>query len=52
MADEVKITLFTAMQFLKQTFDKYAQQDAEKGTMSKKELGELLRDHANAVSKK
>lgn len=51
MADEVPITLFTALEFLKQTFDKYAQEDAEKGTLGKKELGELLRDRANAISK-
>lgn len=52
MADEAEITMFTAMAFLKQTFNKYAREDAEKGTLSKKEFDDLLRDHVTEVSKK
>lgn len=52
MADEVEITMFTAMTFLKQTFNKYAREDAQKGTLSKKEFNDLLRDHVPEVSQK
>lgn len=51
MADGAKLTLFSAMHFLKETFDQYAQGDKDKGTLSKKELAELLREHGNVVSK-
>lgn len=51
MADGAKLTLFSALHFLKETFDQYAQRDENKGTMSKKELAELLREQGNVVSK-
>lgn len=42
-------TFLSAMDFLQQTFDKYADMDDEKGTMSKKELKELLRQQLEEV---
>lgn len=39
------------MDFLKETFDKYAAMDDDKGTMSKKELNELLRQQLGEVWK-
>lgn len=51
MADGAKLTLFSALHFLKETFDQYAQRDEDKGTLSKKELAELLREQGNVVSK-
>lgn len=45
-------TIMSAMDFLKQTFDKYADMDDEKGTMSKNELKELLCKQIEEVWKK
>ncbi|CAG11859.1 unnamed protein product [Tetraodon nigroviridis] len=44
-------TILTAMDFLKETFYKYADMDDEKGTMSKKELSDMLKKHMNVVSR-
>lgn len=44
-------TIITAMDFLKETFDKYADMDDNKGTMSKKEFTELLRQQLKEVWK-
>lgn len=49
MAEEQ--TILTAMNFLRETFYKYADVDDEKGIMSKKEFAELLRKHTNVVSR-
>lgn len=46
MAEEQ--TIFTAMDFLKETFDKCANTDGD-NTMSKKELSELLRQQLDEV---
>lgn len=40
------------MAFLKQTFNKYAREDAKNGTTSKNELKQLLQDSVSGVSKK
>ncbi|TWW79175.1 hypothetical protein D4764_10G0002050 [Takifugu flavidus] len=50
MADGAKLTLFSALHFLKETFDQYAQRDENKGTLSKKELAELLREQGNVTA--
>lgn len=47
MAEEK--TILTAMDFLKEIFDKYADMDDEKGVMSKKELTDLLQRHFGEV---
>lgn len=51
MAEGAKLTLFSALHFLKETFDQYAQRDEGKGTLSKKELIKMLREQGNVVSK-
>lgn len=47
MAEEK--TVLTAMDFLKEVYDKYADMDDEKGLMSKKELMTLLQQHFGEV---
>uniref|UniRef100_A0A674NBK9 EF-hand domain-containing protein n=1 Tax=Takifugu rubripes TaxID=31033 RepID=A0A674NBK9_TAKRU len=49
MADKSEQTILTAMDFLKETFFKYADTDDDKGTMSKKELADLLRNQLDEV---
>ncbi|TWW79176.1 hypothetical protein D4764_10G0002060 [Takifugu flavidus] len=49
MADKSEQTILTAMDFLKETFHKYADMDDDKGTMSKKELTDLVRKHVNVT---
>lgn len=51
MADKSEQTILTAMDFLKETFNKYAGMDDDKGTMSKKELADLLRHQLDEVRK-
>lgn len=51
MADKSKQTMLTAMDFLKENFYKYADMDDDKGTMSKKELADMLRQQLDEVRK-
>lgn len=52
MAAETKLSVFEAMQYLKLCFDKHAEKEGEKATMTKKELADLLRQQFDIVSKK
>ncbi|XP_029695106.1 protein S100-A1-like [Takifugu rubripes] len=52
MADKSEQTILTAMDFLKETFFKYADTDDDKGTMSKKELADLLRNQLDEKNEK
>lgn len=51
MADKTKLSVVSAMQFLKDCFDRHAKKDGAEATMTKAELADMLRQQFDIVSK-